>query len=51
MLIKLKNRKNEIFVLSTFPLIAIDYNYERTMEILKLKLKDHFLEIESCENE
>lgn len=43
--IKLKNNKNEIFVLSTFPLIAIDYNYDRTIQILKLKLKDNFLEI------
>ena len=27
--LKLKNDKNEIYVLSTFPLITIDYNYEK----------------------
>lgn len=44
--IKMKNKNNEIFVLSTFPLIVIDYNYEKAMEILHIKLKDNFLEID-----
>lgn len=38
--IELKKISNEIFVLSTFPLIVIDYNYERTMAIIKSILKD-----------
>ncbi len=44
--IELKSSNNEIYVLSTFPLIVIDYNYDKAMEILKLKLKDKYLEIE-----
>lgn len=43
--LKLKNEKNEIYVLSTFPLLVIDYNYEKAMEILKLKLKNNYIEI------
>ena len=43
----LKKEKHQIYVLSTFPLMVIDYNYEKTMEILKMKLKDNFLEIDS----
>ena len=38
--IELKSSNNEIYVLSTFPLIVIDYNYDKAMEILKLKLKN-----------
>ena len=33
--LKLKKETNEIYVLSTFPLMVIDYNYDKTMEILK----------------
>lgn len=43
--LKLKKETNEIYVLSTFPLLVIDYNYEKTMEILKLKLKNNYIEI------
>ena len=42
----MKNKNNEIFVLNTFPLIVIDYNYEKAMEILHMKLKDNFLKID-----
>lgn len=42
--LKLKHDKNEIYVLSTFPFITIDYNYDKTMEILKNKLKEDFIE-------
>ena len=42
--IKIKNKINEIYVLSTFPLFLIDYNYEKTINILKEKLKKEFLE-------
>ena len=38
--LKLKNSKNEIYVLSTFPLITIDYNYNKTMEIFNLNLNN-----------
>lgn len=44
--IELKDSNNEIYVLSTFPLIVIDYNYERAIEMLKLKLKNKYFEIE-----
>lgn len=43
--LKLKQEKNKIYVLSTFPLLVMDYNFDRTMEILKMKLKDNFIEI------
>lgn len=43
--LELKQNKNEIYVLSTFPLLVIDYNFDRTMKILKMKLKDNFIEI------
>lgn len=42
-----KNTDNEIYVLSTLPLIAIDYNYEKTIAILKQKLKSDFIEVNS----
>ena len=45
--LKLKKEKNEIYVLSTFPLLVIDYNYEKAMEMLKLKLKNNYIEISS----
>lgn len=48
--LKLKKEKNEIYVLSTFPLLVIDYNYERAMEVLKLKLKDNYIEISDEDN-
>lgn len=42
--LKLKQKENKIYVLSTFPLMLIDYNFEKTMEILKIKLKNKFIE-------
>ena len=42
--LSLKKEKNKIYVLSTLPLITIDYNYEKTIEILKNKLKNNFIE-------
>jgi len=42
--LKLKNAKNEIYVLSTFPFITMDYNMEKTKEILKNYLKDDYKE-------
>lgn len=42
--LKLKKSKNEIYVLSTFPLITIDYNYEATIEKLKIELKDNYID-------
>ena len=44
--LKLKKEKNEIYVLSTFPFLVIDYNFDKTMEVLKMKLKDNFIEID-----
>lgn len=44
--LKRKQNYNEIYVLSMFPLLVIDYNFEKTMSVLKLKLKDRFIEIE-----
>ena len=41
-----KKKDNELYVLSMFPLLVIDYNFEKTMEVLKLKLKDNFFVIE-----
>lgn len=41
-----KNKSNCIFVLSTLALLPLDYNYNKTIEILKLKLKDKYLEID-----
>ncbi|MBR2828653.1 MAG: hypothetical protein IKE70_05430 [Bacilli bacterium] len=49
--LKIKKEKNEIYVLSTFPLLVIDYNYEKTMEILKLKLKNNYIEISKEEKD
>lgn len=40
----IKNKENKIYVLSTFPLITIDYNSERTLNILKTILKDDYIE-------
>ena len=45
--IKLKNSDNKIFILSTFALIPFDYNFEKTMDVLKLKLKDNYIQIEN----
>lgn len=42
--LKLKQKENKIYALSTFPLMLIDYNLEKTMEILKIKLKNKFIE-------
>ena len=44
--LKLKKEKNEIYVLSTLPFLVIDYNFDKTMEVLKMKLKDNFIEID-----
>ena len=44
--LSLKKEKNEIYVLSTFPLLVVDYNFDKAMEILKIKLKDNFIEID-----
>jgi len=44
--LKLKNSKQKIYVLSTFPLIMIDYNLEKAINILKMKLKDNYLEVD-----
>lgn len=48
--LKLKHENNRIYVLSTFPLLVVDYNFEKTMEILKNKLKDNFIEVEEFNN-
>lgn len=40
--IKKKNRDNQIYVLSLFPLILIDYNIDAVMEVIKLTLKEDF---------
>lgn len=37
--INMKNSNNEIYILSTFPLFIIDYNIEKTLEMLKDVLK------------
>lgn len=43
--LEMKKTKSEIFVLSTLPLLLIDYNYEFIMEVLKSNLdKDFCLE-------
>ena len=41
----MKNKKNAIYVLSTFPLIVMDYNYEKAIVMLKTKLKDDFYKL------
>ncbi len=33
-----KNKDNEIYVLSTFPVLVVDYNYERAMEVIGREL-------------
>lgn len=43
--INMKNGYNKIYVLNTFSLIPMDYNCERTIEVLKMKLKNNFLEV------
>lgn len=43
--LKLKKEQNKIYVLSTIALLPIDYNYEKTMEVLKSKLKNNFVNI------
>ena len=46
--IQLKRKKdyNELYVLSMFPLLVMDYNFDKTMSVLKLKLKDNFIEFD-----
>ena len=34
-----KNKNNEIYVLSTFPVLVVDYNYERAMEVISRELR------------
>ncbi len=48
--LKLKKEKNELYVLSTFPFLVIDYNFDKTMEVLKMKLKDNYIEIDDKVN-
>lgn len=43
--LKLKKEQNKIYVLSTIALLPIDYNYEKTMEVLKSNLKNNFINI------
>lgn len=38
-----KKKENSIYVLSTFPFIALDYNFEKTITTLKLELKNKYL--------
>lgn len=40
--IEVKNNMNEIYVLSCFPLLVVDYNYDRTMETIKNIIGDDF---------
>lgn len=42
--LRLKKEKNKIYVLSTFPLLVLDYNFEKTINIIKEKLKENFIE-------
>ena len=37
--LKLKKNTNELYILSTFPLLVLDYNYEKTIEVIKERLK------------
>lgn len=41
--IELKKEQNKIYVLSTIALLPIDYNYEKTMAVLKSNLKNDFV--------
>ncbi len=45
----IKKEKNEIYVLSTFPLLVMDYNFEKTISVLKIKLKNNFIELSDKE--
>ena len=49
--LKLKKDKNEIYVLSTLALLPIDYNFDRTMNILKDNLKEEFVIERTMQNE
>ena len=37
--LKLKKNTNELYILSTFPLLVLDYNYDKTIEVIKERLK------------
>lgn len=37
--LKLKKNTNELYILSTFPLFVLDYNYDKTIEVIKERLK------------
>ena len=41
--IEIKNKSNKIYVLSTLPLMILDYNEELAMRNLRLKLKHNFI--------
>ena len=38
--LKLKKSTNELYILSTFPLLILDYNYDNTIEVIKEKIKN-----------
>ena len=38
--LKLKKSTNELYILSTFPLLILDYNYDKTIEVIKEKIKN-----------
>ncbi len=37
--LKLKKNTNELYILSNFPLLVLDYNYDKTIEVIKERLK------------
>lgn len=49
--IRQKEETNSIYVLNTLSLLPMDYNREKTIDKLKLKLKDNFLEINNEKTE
>ena len=38
--LKLKKSTNELYILSTLPLLILDYNYDKTIEVIKEKIKN-----------
>lgn len=42
--LKLKNKCNKIYVLSTFPFLLLDYNFDYVMNIVKETLQNNFLD-------
>lgn len=49
--LEIKKENNEIYVLSTLALLPLDYNFERTMNILKDNLKEEFIIERTMQNE